>query len=127
MQIALAVAERLERADRFDDVIAVLAGTAVALPHIMQALGDAEPAGILHMAAVDDVGERPHLAARLVLELDPPHGFEIDAGDLLAAAQIGDGFFALCGGDAESDAAAHAAAVEAQNQAGLLRGAAMDE
>src|ERR1700686_522047 len=114
MQIGLAVAERLERADRFDDVIAVLSGAAVALPHIVQALGDVEPTGILHVTAVDDVGERPHLPPRLVLELDPPHRLEIDAGDLLAAAQIGDGFFALGGGDAEGDAAAYAAAVEAQ-------------
>ena len=40
MQIALAVAERLERADRFDDVIAVLSGTAVALQHIAQLFGE---------------------------------------------------------------------------------------
>ena len=79
------------------------------------------------MAAVDDVAERPHLPARLVLELDPPHRLQIDAGDLLAAAQIGDGLVALCGGDAEGDAAAHAAAVEPQHQAGLLRRAAMDK
>src|SRR6202171_3227338 len=126
MQIALAVAERLERAHRFDDVIAVLPGTAVALPHIMQALLDREPAGILHMAAVDDVGERPHLAARLVLELDPPHRLEIDGGDLLAAAQIGDGAVTLRGGDTEGDAGAHAAAGETHNQAGFLWRAAVD-
>src|SRR6202030_3527680 len=126
MQIAVAVAERLERADRFDDVIAVLPGAAVALPYIVHALLDREPAGILHMAAVDDVGERPHLAARLVLELDPPHRFQIDAGDLLAAAQIGDCAVALGSGDAVSDTAAHAATVKPQNQAGLFRGAAVD-
>src|ERR1700689_1743934 len=126
MQVALAIAERFKGANRLDDVIAIVAGAAVALPHIVHALLDREPAGILHVAAVDDVGERPHLAARLVLELDPPHRLEIDAGDLLAAAPIGDGALALRGSDAEGDAAAHAAAVEAQNQAGLFRGAAMD-
>src|ERR1700730_16596222 len=126
MQIGLAITERFEGANRLDDVIAIVAGAAMALPHIMHALLDREPAGILHVAAVDDIGERPHLAARLVLELDPPHRFQIDAGDLLTVTQIGDGALALGGGDAEGDAAAHAAAVEAQNQAGLLRGAAMD-
>src|ERR1700684_3457535 len=126
MQVGLAIAERFERPDRLDDIVAVVAGAAMALPDIVHALLDREPAGILHVAAVDDVGERPHLAARLVLELDAPHRLEIDAGDLLAAAQIGDGADALGGGDAEGDAAAHAAAVEAQNQAGLLRSAAMD-
>src|SRR4029077_14427204 len=120
MQIGLAVAERLERAHRLGDVIAVLSGAAGPLLSIVQAVLDREPPGILHVTAVDDVSERPHLAARRVLELDPRHRLDIDAGDLLAVAQIGDGFFALCGSDAESDAAAHAAAVEAQNQAGLL-------
>src|SRR5580692_3030669 len=98
MQIALAVAERLERTNRLDDVITVLSGTAVALPHVVHALLDREPAGILHVAAVDDVGERPHLAARLVFEFDPPYRFQIDAGDLLTPAQIGDGLVALGGG-----------------------------
>ena len=64
----------------------------MALPHMMQAFGERQPAGILHVAAIDDVAQRPHATPRLVLKLDLPHGFEIDRRDLLAAAQIGDGF-----------------------------------
>ena len=55
MKLALAVTERFERANRFKHVVAIMAGPAVTLPHIMYAIVYAEPAGILHMAAVDDV------------------------------------------------------------------------
>ena len=99
----------------------------MALPHMVQALGERQPSGILHVTAVDDEAERPHLPPRLLFKLDPPDGFEIDGGDLLARAQIGDGFGARRGGDAKGDAAAHAAAIEPQHQARPLRRAAMDE
>jgi len=127
MQLGLAIAERLEGLDRLDHVVAVRPGPAVALAHEVQAFGERQPAGILDVAAVDDVAERPHLAPGLVFELDTPHRFEVDAGDLLARPQIGDGLGPRRRGDAERNAAAHAAAIEAQNEARPLRGAAMDE
>ena len=126
MELGFTITERFERANRFEDVIAVVAGPAVALPHIVHAIGDIEPTGILHMAAVDDVAQRPHLTPRFVFKLDPPHSFEIDAGDLLATAQIGDGFVALRSGDTIGNTAAHAATVETQHQAGAFRRAAMN-
>ncbi len=127
MQIALAIAERLERQHRLQHIIAIGPGAAVALPHMMQAFGERQAAGILDVASIDDVAQRPDAMPRLVLKLDLPHGFEIDRRDLLAAAQIGDGLGALGGGDAIGDAAAHAAAIEPEHQAGPLRRTAMDE
>ena len=55
------------------------------------------------------------------------HGLAIDHGHLLARAQIGDGRRAFGGRHPKGDAAAGAAAIEAEHQAGPLRRAAMDE
>ncbi len=96
VQFGLAVAEFFERADGFKDVVAIGAGMAVALPHDSARLSaQREPPGILNMTAVDDVAKRPHLPPRFVFEFDPPHGFEIDRGDLLAFAQVLDRLVAL--------------------------------
>ena len=85
MQIALAIAKRFERLHRLQHVIAIGSGLAVALPHVMQAFGERQPAGILHVAAIDDVAQRPHPPPRCIFKLDLPHGFQIDRRDLLAA------------------------------------------
>ena len=74
MQVGLAIAERFQRLHRFHHVVAVGARPAVTLPHVMHALRKRQPAGILHVAAVDDEAERPDLLPRLLFELDPPHG-----------------------------------------------------
>ena len=50
----------------------------MALPHVMHALGERQPPGILHVAAVDDEAQRPHLPPRLLFELDPPDRLQID-------------------------------------------------
>ena len=73
MQLGFAITELFERANRFEYVIAVVTGPAVTLPHVVHAIGNVQTTGILHMAAVDDVAQRPHLTARFVLKLDPPH------------------------------------------------------
>src|ERR1700728_1671859 len=59
MQFGLAIAERLERTDGFEHIIAIRTGLAVALPHVMHALGNRQPPGILDVAAVDGVAQRP--------------------------------------------------------------------
>src|SRR5580698_9906244 len=127
VQIGLAIAQGFERADGFNDVVAIVAGAAVALPYIVYAFVNTEPAGILHMAAIDDVAERLHLPPRLVFKLDPPHRLQIDAGDLLTGPQIRDRFLAFGGGDAVGDAAAHTAAIKPHHQTGPFRGSPMNE
>ena len=99
----------------------------MALAAIMQLLGQAEPAGILLVAAIDHVAKRLHVLLRVVVEPDPAPGLAIDHGDLLARAQIVDGLGPLVGRHPVGDAAAIAAAVEAEHQPGLFRRAAMDE
>src|SRR5271163_2832731 len=97
------------------------------LSHVMHTFGERQASGILRVASIDDETQRPDLARLSLLELDPPHRFQIHAGDLLAGAQIGDGFFARCSGDAESDAAAHAPAIKREYESRPFRRAAMDE
>ena len=126
-QIVVAIAVRFQFLDRREHVVAVVAGAAVALAHKMQLPGKRQPAGILPVAAVDHVAERVHGLLRVVVEPDRAHGLAIDLGDLLARAQIIDGGAALCGRHPVGDAAAIAAAVEAEHQAGAFRGTAMDE
>src|ERR1700722_18451164 len=73
------------------------------------------------MTAIDHVSERADALARLIIEPYRPHHFAIDRGDLLALAQVGDGCRALFLRNPERDAAAGAAAVEAEHEAGLFR------
>src|SRR5215831_21100611 len=127
MQIALAITECFERAYGFQHVIAIGPGLAVALPHMMQTLRQRQPAGILHVAAIDDVAHRPHTAPGTLFELDLPHRFDIDRRDLLARAQIAQGRGACRGGDPIGDAAAHSAAIKPEHEAGPLGRAAMDK
>ena len=84
MQIGLAIAERFQRPHRFEHIVAIGTGLAVTLPHVMHAFGERQPAGILHVAAIDDVAQRAHAPPRLVFELDPAQRFHIDRGDLFA-------------------------------------------
>src|SRR6185295_15067638 len=79
------------------------------------------------MAAVDHIDEGADALARLVLEPHRPFHLAVDRGDLLALAQIGDGGRAMLLRDPKRDAAAGAAAVEPQHEAGLFWCAAMDE
>ncbi|MDA9455816.1 hypothetical protein XI00_16525 [Bradyrhizobium sp. CCBAU 21359] len=99
----------------------------MALDDMAVLLGEREAAGILHMAAVDDIGERGDALARIVLQPHRAHHLAIDRGDLLARPQIRDDLGAVLFSDTEGDAAAGAAAVEPEHQARLLRRAAMDE
>src|ERR1700728_811671 len=127
MQVGLAITQCLEGQDRIEHVFTVGTGTAMTLPNEMQPLRKCQPPGILYVAAIDDEAQGPHLPPRPLFKLDPPHGFEIDGGDLLSLAQIGDSLRARRGGDAKGDPAAHAAAVEAEYQARLLGRATVNE
>ncbi len=66
VQFGLPEAELFERRDGGDHVVAVGAGPAVTLPHVVQLLIEREPPGILRMPAIDHVAERrnPLLRAR---------------------------------------------------------------
>src|SRR5579863_5055650 len=120
--VQLSVAETL-RFDRFyggKHVIAIVSGTAMSLPDEAKLLGRREPSGILHVAAIDHVSKRTEPLAGFVCEPHRTRHFAIDVGGLLAAAQIVDRFLAPACRDAEGDAAAGAAAVEAKHEAGLF-------
>src|ERR1700722_6455515 len=127
MELGFAIAERFEGTNGFDHIVPIIAGATVTLPDVMNAFVNRETAGILHMAAVDRVAQCAHLSPGFVLKRDPPHGLQINAGDLLALPKISDSFFALCSSDAIGDAPAHAAAIEPHHQARLFRRAAMHE
>src|SRR5947207_8252981 len=127
MQLGVSKTLSFDLGDGRQYVVQVCPGMAMALPHQMKLLLDVEPAGILRMAAVDDVDERAHPPSRLAAERDRSRGFAIDHRDLLARAQILDrvrprGFL-----DPVGDAAAGAALVEAEHESRLLRRAAVDE
>ena len=90
VQSLVAIALRLDLLDRRHHIVAVVAGAAMALAHEMQLLLERQPAGILLVAAVDQVAERRHPLLRVVVEPDRAQDLAIDHGDLLARAQIGD-------------------------------------
>ena len=93
--------------------------------HDRRGLSLVEAAGILLVIAVDDVGDRADdLAA---VEPDRQHALEIDAGDQLAVAQIGQHLVAQFARHAEGEADAGAAAVEPEHQPRPLARAAIDE
>ena len=94
---------------------------------MMQTFRTRQPAGILHMTAIDDVAHRPHAAPRVLFELDLAHGFDIDRRDLFARAQIVQRFGARRSGDPVGNAAAHPAAIKPEHDPGPLRRAAMDK
>src|SRR5690349_5432644 len=97
------------------------------LAHMTHLLFEIEPPGILRVAAVDRVDERTHAPLGLAGEQHVAPNLEIHHGDLLARTQISNGLAAPRARDAIGDAAASAAAVEAEHEAGPLRRAAMHE
>lgn len=75
----------LEFFHRCQDVITTGTRAAVALPGIMQLLGEAELPSVLTMAAVDNIAKRVHAFLRIVVKPNPAPSLAIDAGDLLAS------------------------------------------
>ena len=88
----------------------------MALSAVVQLLGQRKAAGILDMTAVDHIAEGRDLARGLALEQDSTHAFAIDAGGLLARAQIGDRFGPVGGCHPKRGPLAGPAAVEAEHQ-----------
>src|SRR5260221_6748141 len=127
MQWRISKTRSLDRLHGRQHVIAVDAGLAVALLHVTQLLRQRQPSGILHMAAIDHIGQRADALPRLVFQPHRARDLAIDRGDLLAFAQIGDGRVAVLLGDPEGDAAAGAAAIEPEHEARLFRCSAVDE
>src|SRR5450759_864902 len=99
----------------------------MSLQHVTELLRQRQPPGILPMTAVDDVNKGADALPRLVLQPYRPHYLAVDRRDLLARAQVGDRRGAMLLRDPERDAAAGAAAVEAEHEAGLFGGAAVHE
>ena len=56
----------IERAHRFEHVIAIGAGYSVTLPHVVQLLFERQTSGILRMAAIDDVADGLNAALRIL-------------------------------------------------------------
>src|SRR6202158_1225445 len=96
----------------------------MSLAYQLELAFEIESPGILRMAAIDHIDDSIRLAA---CQPDAAHGFEIALGHLLACAQICEGGLAARRRHPVGDAAATAAAVEAEHEAGLFRRAAMDE
>src|SRR5258708_33581036 len=79
------------------------------------------------MAAIDHVSQRADPLPGFVFQPDRTHHLAIDVGGLLAAAQILHGVVAALGRDPKRNAAAGAAAVEPEHEAGVFRPPAMGE
>ena len=117
LQLALADAELVQMPQRADQVVEVVAGEAAPGADEPGLQGERQLAGVARVRALDDVGQRLHLAPRPLDQLDRHMRLAIDAVDLLAGAQIADGLRNVRAGDAIGDALARPAAVEAQHQA----------
>src|SRR5262249_62245081 len=102
MQITLAVAQRFERAYRFQHIISVGAGFTVALPHMVETFGKSQAPRILHVAAIDEVAERPYATAGMVFNTDPQPGFPQEGWGPLARPAIMQQSGTRCGGRPES-------------------------
>src|SRR5215470_11637634 len=92
----------------------------MALAHVMELLVERQTPGILRMAAVDHVADCAHCSLGLALEPDAPDTLAIHHGDLLACPQIRNRLGAQSSGDPICNAAAGAAVVKAEHQAGAL-------
>src|SRR5258707_9986674 len=79
------------------------------------------------MTAIDHVSQRADPLPGFVFQPDRAHHLAIDVGGLLAAAQILHGVVAALGRDPKRNAAAGAAAVEPEHEAGLFPRPAMVE
>src|SRR4029078_10863732 len=82
---------------------------------------DGQPPGILHVATVDAEHQRPHAPLWLRDQIDLTIGLKVDAGRLLALAQIGYSLLPQVRRRAIGHPAAGTAAVEPEHKPRLLR------
>jgi hypothetical protein len=127
MQFDVPDSEPFQFLHRCEHVIAATARSAMALAGKVQLLGEAEPPGILAVAAIDDIAKGMHTFLRVVIEPDPSPSFAIHLSDLLTSAQVFDCFRSLARRDPVSDTTAISAAIEAEYQAGFFRGSTVNE
>src|SRR5438067_10529998 len=99
----------------------------MAVPHEVQLLRQAELSGVLRMAAIDHVADRRDAALGVADKDHRTHAFDIDAGHLLAFAQIGYRLGPSPRRDPVGDAAADAAVIETKNKPRALGRATVDE
>src|SRR5258708_5891767 len=86
VQLLIAKTLRLDRPHGGQHIVAIVAGTAVALLHVAELFGQRQPPGILHVAAIDHVSQRADALPGFVFQPHRPHHLAIDVGGLLAAA-----------------------------------------
>src|SRR2546421_548100 len=67
-QLLIAKPFALDRLDGGEHIVAVVAGAPVSLADDAKLLVERQPAGILHMAAVGDIGQRADTLLRRVVE-----------------------------------------------------------
>src|SRR5690606_36465331 len=120
----VANAERLEMGDRVQYVILVRAGLSDRARYDPCRGRLVETAGILRVAAVGDVGDGVDTVA--ALQPDRQRALQIDIGDELAVAQVGEHLIAKLDRHALGKPDAGSAAVEPENEARPLRRAAID-
>lgn len=125
LQFGIANAQRLQFLYRRQYVVSARARAAVALAGIMQLLGEAQLAGILAMTAVNHIAKRVYAFLRVIVEPNPAPRLPINPRNLFARAQIFDRFGSPCRCHAVGNAAAIAAAVQAEHEAGLFGGSAV--
>ena len=106
--------------------ISLVAGSAMSLPYQMGLMLKIEAPGILGMAAVDQEDEGHHVARLRRCKRNASRGFNVNGGYLFAFPQIRDGGIAVRRCHPIGNAAAGAATVEAEHQAGLFRGTAVN-
>ena len=108
-----------------EHVVAAGARPAMTLSRVVQLFREAQPSGVLAMSPIDDITERMYAFLRVVVEPNPSPSLAIDPGYLFAGAQVLDCLRAPGRGHLVSDAAAVAAAIQSEHQAGSLRSSAM--
>ena len=126
MQSGVVAALRLDFRNRGQNVIQVRPGSAMSLPYQMGLMLKIEASGILGMAAIDQEDEGCHIARLRRSKRNATRGFNVNGGYLFAFPQIRDGGIAVRRCHPIGNAAAGAATVEAEHQAGLFRGTAVN-
>ena len=126
MQSGVVAALRLDFRNRGQNVIQVRPGSAMSLAYQMGLMLKIEASGILGMAAVDQEDEGHDVARHRRCERNAPRSFQVNGGYLFTFPQIRDGGIAIRRCHPIGDAPTGAAAVEAEHEAGLFRGAAVN-
>ena len=99
----------------------------MSLPYQMDLAVKIKASGVLDVSPICYVDQCCDIALWLRCERNPTQSFQVNGGRLFALTQIRDGGGAFCRRHPVGDAAAGAAAVQPQHEAGFFRRPAMDE